>query len=48
LADRALELLTQQNTAIQLVQQARAECVKYTWAVVGEQWLHIYHSLAQR
>ena len=47
LADRALELLSQ-NTAIQMVQQARAECANYTWAVVGEQWLYIYHSLAQR
>jgi len=47
LADRALELLARQNTAIQMVQQARAECAKYTWAVVGEQWLAVYHSIAQ-
>ena len=48
LANRALDLLTRQNTAMQMVQQARAECAKYTWSVMCEQWLNMYHSLAQR
>ena len=48
LADRALQLLTRQNTAIQMVHRARAECVKYTWEVVREQWLNMYYSLSQR
>lgn len=47
LADRALELLAHQNTAIRMAHRARAECVKYTWEVVREQWLDMYQSLAQ-
>jgi glycosyltransferase involved in cell wall biosynthesis len=47
LANRALDLLTRQDPAI-MVQRARAECVKYTWDVVGQQWVHLYHDLAQK
>ena len=47
LANRALELLSRQDPAI-MVQRARAECVKYTWEVVGPQWVHLYHDLAQK
>ena len=46
LADRALELLTRQNTA--MVQRARAEVARYTWEVVSEQWLRLFHDLAQK
>lgn len=48
LANRAVDLLTRQNTAMAMVHRAHAECEKYTWAVVGEQWLNLYHSLAQK
>jgi glycosyltransferase involved in cell wall biosynthesis len=48
LANRALDLLTRQNTAIAMVQRARGECERYTWQVVGKQWLDLYHSLAQK
>jgi glycosyltransferase involved in cell wall biosynthesis len=48
LADRALELLTRQNTAMTMVQRARAEVKRYTWEVVCEQWLRLYHDLAQK
>lgn len=48
LANRALYLLTRQDTAIEMVHRAHAECTKYTWAVVGQQWLDLYHSLAQK
>lgn len=47
LANRALDLLTRQDPAV-MVQRARAECVKYTWAVVGPQWVRLYHDLAQK
>ena len=47
LANRALDLLTRQNAAIAMVHRAHAECPKYTWEVVGEQWLNLYHSLAK-
>jgi glycosyltransferase involved in cell wall biosynthesis len=47
LANRALDLLTRQDPAI-MVQRARAECVKYTWPVVGPQWVHLYRDLAQK
>ena len=47
LANRALDLLTRQDPAI-MVQRARAECVKYTWTVVGPQWVHLYQDLAQK
>jgi glycosyltransferase involved in cell wall biosynthesis len=47
LADRALELLTRQNTAT-MVQRARAEVMRYTWEVVSEQWRQLYHDLAQK
>ena len=46
LAARALELIAFRNTAIPMVHRARAECAKYTWDVVREQWLDIYQSLA--
>ena len=48
LANRALDLLTRQDTAMEMVQRAHAECVKYTWEVVGPQWVSLYHSLTQK
>lgn len=47
LANRALDLLTRQDPAI-MAQRARAECVKYTWEVVGPQWVRLYRDLAQK
>jgi glycosyltransferase involved in cell wall biosynthesis len=47
LADRALELLTRQDSAMVMVQRARAECARYTWEVVCSQWLDLYRDMAQ-
>ena len=47
LANRALDLLTRQDPAT-VVQRARAECMKYTWEVVGPQWVDLYRNLAQK
>jgi glycosyltransferase involved in cell wall biosynthesis len=48
LADRALELLTRQNSASAMIQRARAECARYTWEVVCDQWLHLYRDMVQK
>jgi len=48
LANRALELLTRQDYASAMVQRARAECARYTWEVICDQWLHLYRDLAQK
>jgi glycosyltransferase involved in cell wall biosynthesis len=48
LAARALKLLTRQDIARPMTERARAECTKYTWAVVCPQWLDLYHSVAKK
>ena len=48
LAARALQLLADESIATSMTERARAECARYTWAVVCPQWLHVYHSLAQK
>ena len=48
LANRALDLLTRQDYASAMVQRARAECARYTWEVISDQWLHLYRDLAQK
>jgi L-malate glycosyltransferase len=48
LAARAIELLTDHNRATTMARQARAECMKYTWEVVCDQWLKLYRSVVQK
>lgn len=48
LAARALKLLTDQQIAQAMIQNARSECTKYTWSVVCPQWVDVYHSVAQK
>jgi L-malate glycosyltransferase len=47
LADRAFKLLSESGTAARIARQARAECTKYTWKVVCDQWLQLYRELAE-
>jgi glycosyltransferase involved in cell wall biosynthesis len=47
LADRALKLLSESGTAATIARQARAECIKYTWKVVCDQWLQLYRELGE-
>jgi glycosyltransferase involved in cell wall biosynthesis len=46
LAARALRLLNDPILAQSLIQQARAECRKYCWEAVRDDWLSLYHDLA--
>jgi len=48
LAARALKLLTDQQIAQAMIQNARSECTKYTWSVVCPQWVDVYHSVAEK
>lgn len=48
LAARALKLLTHQQIAQAIIQNARSECTKYTWSVVCPQWVDVYHSVAEK
>jgi L-malate glycosyltransferase len=48
LAERALKLLTEPALARTMAERARAECTRYTWDVVCEQWLHLYHSVMKK
>ena len=47
LANRAIKLLSDSNTAVTIARHARAECTKFTWEVVCNQWLHLYRELAK-
>jgi glycosyltransferase involved in cell wall biosynthesis len=47
LAASAIRLLTDDALAARLAQTARAECDRYSWAAVREQWLELYHDLAR-
>jgi L-malate glycosyltransferase len=47
LAQAALRLLADQALATRLVTNAHAECRKYSWAAVREEWLTLYRELAQ-
>lgn len=46
LAARALRLLADQSIATSMTDRARAECARYTCAVVCPKWVHLYLSLA--
>lgn len=48
LAARALHLLTHQEIAPAMIQNARAECTRYGWSVVCPQWLDVYRSVAKK
>jgi L-malate glycosyltransferase len=47
IADRAMKLLSDSNTAATIARHARAECTKFTWEVVCDQWLHLYRELIE-
>jgi glycosyltransferase involved in cell wall biosynthesis len=46
LAQAATRLLEDGSFAQQIIENARAECQKYRWDVVREQWLDVYRGLA--
>jgi len=48
LAQRAIKLLADCNTAITIVQKARKESLKYTWEVVCERWLKLYREVVEK
>jgi len=48
LASRALKLLEDQSIATKMTELARLECTRYTWPVVGPQWLDLYHSVTKK
>lgn len=48
LAQRAMELLSDCNKATTIALQAREECRKYTWEVVGDRWLCLYRELFEK
>lgn len=47
LAANAIRMIEDQELAAGIARRARAECARYTWPVVKEQWLAIYHALAE-
>jgi len=48
LAANALNLLRDQSLFREMTERARAECARYTWAAVCEQWLDLYHNVAKK
>lgn len=48
LARHALRILSDQDFSRSMIERARAECAKYTWAVVCPKWLDVYHSVAKK
>jgi len=48
MADRALGLFKNPDRAKSIARRARAECEKYTWETVGEQWTKLYFEIANR
>lgn len=46
MAERAIELLNNQSETRQMIERARQECLKYSWAAVRDAWLGAYFSLA--
>jgi glycosyltransferase involved in cell wall biosynthesis len=46
MAAAAIRLLEDGALALKLVSQARAECDKYTWRAVRDEWLKLYRELA--
>jgi glycosyltransferase involved in cell wall biosynthesis len=46
MAERAIELLNNQSETRQMIELARQECLKYSWAAVRDAWLGSYFGLA--
>ena len=46
LAERAIALLNHPSQAKEIVEQARHECLKYSWEAVRDAWMNVYHGLA--
>ena len=44
LANRAMTLLNDPALAKQIVEQARQECLKYSWEAVRDAWMKVYHN----
>ena len=44
LANRAMRLLNDPALTKQIVEQARQECLKYSWEAVRDAWMNVYHS----
>lgn len=48
IAGRAVRLLDDPALAKKIVEQARRECLKYSWEAVRDAWLNVYAALAMR
>ena len=48
LAERAVKLLKDNSFAMVISRRALVECQRYTWDVVCDQWLHLYHKLCSK
>ena len=46
LAQESIRLLENDELAQKIIAKSRAECVKYSWSQIREQWLAIYEELA--
>ena len=46
IANRAIALLGNPVVAKQIVDEARHECLKYSWEAVRDAWMSVYHGLA--
>lgn len=46
MAERAIRLLADNELALKMVNRAREECSRYSWAAVRNKWLNVYHQLA--
>jgi glycosyltransferase involved in cell wall biosynthesis len=44
LASRAMTLLNDPALTKQIVEQARHECLKYSWEAVRDAWMNVYHN----
>ena len=47
LAQRAMQLLSNDNIAATMTRKAREECRKYTWEVVCDRWLCLYRKIVE-
>ena len=48
MAAAAMRLLEDEELAAEMTARARAECAKYRWDVVREEWLNFYREVAER
>jgi glycosyltransferase involved in cell wall biosynthesis len=46
MAKRAIVLLHDPSSAKQMIEQARQECLKYSWVAVRDAWMNLYHRFA--